>query len=148
MCYCEIEMTPRVMPSQMCLFSCPSCSHYQNLQTPNFSFSPLKQLSSEEGVRMLIDFNGVSFPPVDTALSCSATFSSLLHKYMNIYYHGGKHTTVHNDCSWKNDNKHERLTGLRRVSSPGTANQGLWNVKTTVIPRTTGILETCRRTLC
>jgi hypothetical protein len=29
-------------------------------------------------------------------------------KHMNIYYHGGKHTTVHNDYSWKNDNKHER----------------------------------------
>lgn len=31
--------------------------------------------------------------------SCSAIFSSLLHKCMKIYYFGGKHTTVHNDCS-------------------------------------------------
>lgn len=89
-----------------------------------------------------------SLPTVDINSLCSATFSLLLHKHMNIYYCGGKHSTVHNDCSWKNGNKHERLTGLGRGSSSGMVNQGLRNVKTTVIRRTAKMWEMCKRTSC
>lgn len=51
---------------------------------------------------------------------------------MNIYYYEGKYIIVYSDCSWKNDNKYERLIGFKRVSSLGIVNLGLWNVKVVI----------------
>lgn len=147
---CETEMTPRAMASQLyLLFSFPSCSHYQNFQPPSSSL--LSETIKPPGRRGNANRLNVVFHSVlavDINSSCSATLSLLLHKHMNIYYCGGEHATVHDDCSWITGNKHERLTGLRRGSSSGMVNQGLRNVKTTVIQGTAKKLEMCKRMLC
>lgn len=118
--------------------------------TPSFS-SLLEGFGHLESIKMLVDlmFKFICSGLLTLTL-CSALFSLSPQKCRSIhyiYYCREKKHYCSPALQLKNDNKHWRLTGLRRRSISGLENQCLWNVKIIVMWKTAKML-TCKMTLC